>query len=294
VDRLPPCQPVDRRLLLQTDLLTVRDNVCSREDPSISAETSPLPYHELSIPLAGVWVLRDGSRSTTFCPGTAHLLSRGFTYRAEHPCGCGADRNLGVAISDALLDELGVAERSSVTALDARSVGVVWALRTALLRQTEEPTACEETVLEFISTLLPHSTATDSLPSKATRRAHEELVRRVETVIAQGHTHPLTLACIARRAHTSPYHMCRVFRAHTGQSVGGRLRTARIATALDQLLDNNESLGVIAGNAGFTDGPHLVRAFRTSLGMTPGRFRQAASREILEWANRALAPTRHN
>ncbi len=87
---------------------------------------------------------------------------------------------------------------------------------------------------------------------------------------------PLSVGMIAREAGVHPVHLARVFRRHTGMSLGSCVRGLRLERAAARLAGSEDSISDIALECGFTDQPHLTRAFRSRTGTTPSRYRRAA------------------
>jgi AraC-like DNA-binding protein len=81
-----------------------------------------------------------------------------------------------------------------------------------------------------------------------------------------------TLAAIAG---TTRFRLLRRFRAEIGVTPHQFLVSVRVAHAR-RLLAVGTPISEVAANAGFADQSHLTRQFRRRLGLTPGRYRQAA------------------
>ena len=89
---------------------------------------------------------------------------------------------------------------------------------------------------------------------------------------------PLTLSAVARDLKLHPAHVARTFRQAYGCSVGELVRRLRIRWAADALAGSALPLAQIASEAGFNDQSHFTREFRRCIGITPGQYRQNASR----------------
>ncbi|MGH9870047.1 MAG: AraC family transcriptional regulator [Candidatus Polarisedimenticolia bacterium] len=87
---------------------------------------------------------------------------------------------------------------------------------------------------------------------------------------------PLGAGAIAREAGVHPVHLARVFRRHTGVSLGTYVRGLRLERAAARLAGSEDPISDIAFECGFTDQAHLTRAFRSRTGTTPHRYRRAA------------------
>ena len=97
----------------------------------------------------------------------------------------------------------------------------------------------------------------------------------------------------------SAYHLSRIFKLVTGQTLSAYRRRVRIRSALDLLMEGQVDLATIAAAAGFSDHAHLTRTFRTELGDVPSKIRGriwpgdgARSPSLVEPNTRIQAPVR--
>ncbi len=107
-----------------------------------------------------------------------------------------------------------------------------------------------------------------------TRDAHEDLVERTRAEVARSSAQNRSLASIARAVHASPYHLARVFRAWTGQSIGAYRVQLRLRAAADELARTDDTITEIACRTGFASHAHLTTLFRRAFGVTPSAFRR--------------------
>jgi AraC family transcriptional regulator len=82
-----------------------------------------------------------------------------------------------------------------------------------------------------------------------------------------------SVAAIARACGLSEGYFAKLFREHTGQSLGQYLKAAQMAKAQSYLLQTEMPLKEIAHRLGFKRPSNFSDAFRASTGETPGRFR---------------------
>ncbi len=87
-----------------------------------------------------------------------------------------------------------------------------------------------------------------------------------------------TLAEAASACGLSPSRLGVVFRHTMGLSFGRFALRTRLAHAARLLLYTDESIEVIAQQAGFTDGSHFYHTFRKSYGRTPSQYREEGRR----------------
>ncbi len=85
----------------------------------------------------------------------------------------------------------------------------------------------------------------------------------------------LSLQDIAAAANLSPYHFCRLFTAVMGESPMAYVRRRRLAQAALRLMkEPDASLVDLAFECGFESQEAFTRAFRRTLGLTPGELRR--------------------
>jgi AraC family transcriptional regulator len=86
--------------------------------------------------------------------------------------------------------------------------------------------------------------------------------------------HPdITVSDIARRAGVHPVYLARCARRWYGTGIGDELRRLRLASSVSMLTRDKSTVSSIAHANGYSDEPHLCRATRGLLGMTPRRLR---------------------
>lgn len=124
-----------------------------------------------------------------------------------------------------------------------------------------------------------------------------ELLSRVETVVEsylqterplQGeasviasikqylHTHrgrPITLKEIADFAHLTPNYLCRLFKAHTGESPFSHLQGIRMREAEQLLALTDLPVYAIAERLGYEEPSYFARVFRSVYGIAPAAYR---------------------
>ncbi|MEQ8768969.1 MAG: AraC family transcriptional regulator [Phycisphaerales bacterium] len=149
---------------------------------------------------------------------------------------------------------LGARRRGDRLAADEAAIGVIDAVASASARMLDAPA--------------PGATRPD------TRDAHEDLVERARAEVARSIAENRSLASIARAVHASPYHLARVFRAWTGQSIGSYRVQLRLRAAAEQLAETDDTITNIACRTGFASHAHLTTAFRRAFGVTPSAFRR--------------------
>ncbi len=131
-------------------------------------------------------------------------------------------------------------------------------------------------VIDAVSTVAAEMTGAPApMSARAdTRDAHEDLVERTRAEVARSSAENRSLASIARSVHASPYHLARVFRAWTGQSIGAYRVQLRLRAAAEQLAETDDTITDVACRTGFASHAHLTTTFRRAFGVTPSSFRR--------------------
>lgn len=88
----------------------------------------------------------------------------------------------------------------------------------------------------------------------------------------------LSLAQMAGAANLSPYHFSRLFRESTGLAPHQYVISRRVERAKALIASTDLPFYGIARAVGFSHHQHLTRHFKRIVGVTPGRFREQASR----------------
>jgi AraC family transcriptional regulator len=108
--------------------------------------------------------------------------------------------------------------------------------------------------------------------------AHERHAPRwvatARIMLAEARAVPLTIGALAGAAGVHPVHFARVYRAVTGESPGVAQRRLQVGRAAAAVRHTRRTLADIAMDHGFSDQPHMTRAFRSVLGVTPGALRR--------------------
>ncbi|HEY0783845.1 MAG TPA: AraC family transcriptional regulator [Thermoanaerobaculia bacterium] len=139
----------------------------------------------------------------------------------------------------------------------------------------------EERVLQILARVVDNAFRVRGIhPSKPRRDKdvrHSEIIEEAKSVLAEGFREPLSLAQIAARTGTSVFHLCRLFRRGTGDSLQVYRNQLRLRTALEQIADPSVDLTDLALDLGYSTHSHFTAAFRQAFGITPSSLRRTAS-----------------
>lgn len=95
---------------------------------------------------------------------------------------------------------------------------------------------------------------------------------QVRDAIADNPARPPELSALAAEAGVHPAHLCRAFRAATGETIGAYSRRLRLDVA-DAMIAGDLSIAEIAAATGFYDQAHFARCFRQQYGVAPSTRR---------------------
>jgi AraC-like DNA-binding protein len=124
--------------------------------------------------------------------------------------------------------------------------------------------------------------------SSATHKSHRELVAGAKTILATRFAESLSLDLLAQTLYTSPYHLCRVFRQETGQTIHNYLNQIRLRASLEPVAAQETSLTEVSLALGFANHSHFSASFRRAFGVPPSQLRQDASTTILQKIGKIL------
>jgi AraC-like DNA-binding protein len=102
-----------------------------------------------------------------------------------------------------------------------------------------------------------------------------------------------TLDELAGVACVSPGHLAHVFRAEMQTSLHRYVLHARLARALDAVLDTDADLSTIAHETAFASHSHFTARFRAAFGLTPAELRRSRSRGLASELRRIVTALRH-
>jgi AraC-like DNA-binding protein len=113
--------------------------------------------------------------------------------------------------------------------------------------------------------------------SSAVRRQRDR-VEQVKRLLFRYYAKPISLKELAGSVETSVYHLCRIFRRHTGQTINGYLQRLRQREGLASLERTDTPLAHLALDVGYAHQSHFTAAFRREYGLPPGELRRQLGR----------------
>jgi len=278
------------RHLLKSSQLNLYDVRCA-DDLSPEGHHVVLTGHMIGLHRSGFCLVRDGATEHVVDPSHVCYLNPGVDYCLTHPNGGGCRGTLITVTSECLESMLGERSAEEVDSLGRfpRTSAPISSrldhLHRRLVRSLHRglpQLRAEEVTLSFLSSLLeaagqPPTLVTDSRQRESTRRTHMELVNAVRGELSRSLGTRPSLTALAETFHCSPYHLSRIFHHYAGLSLSAYYQKLRLRTALERILDGEESLMRIAQDLGFTHHSHLTNSFKREYGAPPSSFRSRLS-----------------
>ena len=137
------------------------------------------------------------------------------------------------------------------------------------MRARSREREAEAAALALVRAAVASSAAAPRARRLPTVAAHRELAERAKALLARSFTRRLSLSGLGQRLRTSPFHLARVFRAETGFTVDGYVRSLRLRAALERLPTHADGLTALALELGFSSHSHFTEAFRREFGLAP-------------------------
>src|SRR5207302_4469574 len=212
-------------------------------------------------------------------------------YRVSHPV-AGGDQCLAIEPArDALLEAMSTHDASVLDRRDTifplthvpLSAGMIATRKSLwhrLARQIAAPMETDETALRLLAATLRAAAASrPAIPGerRRTESRHREIVDATKIVLVSDPAQDWTLSALAKRLATSPFHLARMFRRYAGMPLHRYHLLARMAAALDAVIDSSRDLASIGVGLGFSSHSHFTAAFRRSFCVTPSELRWTAS-----------------
>jgi AraC family transcriptional regulator len=149
------------------------------------------------------------------------------------------------------------------------------------IRSVADPLLIEEMVYDLLATAVAAAVSTCDTESGAgracTRRSHRELVESAKFLLTIRTVEGISLDELAGELYTSPFHLARVFRTHTGLSLQGYRNQLRARLALQLIMGSGVALTTLAHELGYCSLSHFSDSFLTVFGFRPSAVRPLAA-----------------
>jgi AraC family transcriptional regulator len=123
-----------------------------------------------------------------------------------------------------------------------------------------------------------------------TELERHRLVEAAKAALTEDPSARVTLGALARRLHTSEFHLARVFHDRTGFTLHAYRTNLRLRIALERLAQGESDLGALGRGLGFSSHSHFSSAFRSVFGVQPSVVRSSGRRGVRELRRIVEAP----
>jgi AraC-like DNA-binding protein len=255
-------------------------------------DTGPIRQAVVVFPRTSVWIRHEGSRPFVADPNVVTIYNRGQRYE-RFPISSVGDHCDWFGLSDALARD--VAGSHSPAAAEAerpfafeRAPGraALYARQRAFMRRAAagrvSALEAEEEVLSIVGEVLDLAgEQAGSVPRRSRANAaarRRDLAEAARAELARAPFENRSVSDLAQLLGVSSFHLCRVFREQTGQTIHAYLVGMRLRHAIDTLSGaagwTATGFSAVAHAAGFASHAHLVEVCRRELGMTPTALRE--------------------
>ena len=265
-------KPVES-LLYRSDVIAVGKFRCPAAHP-LFRDSGPCSYHTFAFPRTTTRIEYDDGRTYHGGPTSVGLYNQRQVYFRTKVSDVDASDWYTVA-DDVLLEMVGryadanphrpfaVAE----TRCDSKTYVEQRMLFDALDRG--EAVDVEETMLRILERIVAQAYGR----SVERARVDVDAIEHVRARIARDPAANESLRDLARATGVSLFHLCRIFRAHTGETITRYRHSLRLRLALERLKDRGADLSTIAIDHGYSSHSHFTSVFRKHFGLTPSEFR---------------------
>ena len=246
------------------------------------ADSGPTKRHCFVFPRTAVWIQHEGSRPFVADSTVVPLYNPGLPYQRGKISRDG-DRTDWFGVHAVAVREILAAHGSPAADAPHRLFEQDYARATPaiflaqrrvfehVVSSAPDALRVEEWVLTILDGVLS-SLGTSRARPEALSHAQRQVAEHLRAHLAVSFDGSDDLTALAGTVGASIFHLCRVFKRHTGQTIHGYRNQLRLRRALDLLRDTDDILG-IAMTLGYSGHSHFTAAFHRVFGMTPSRYR---------------------
>jgi AraC family transcriptional regulator len=292
----PDPLPVEH-LLFDSPLVRVATFRCPADHP-LFADTGPVINPVIVFPRTAVWIQHDGGVPFVSDPTLTTLYNRGQTYRRRMLSAVG-DYCDWFALAPAVLADIAAARDPDATERPdhpftrphATADDETYLCQRQIVERLRSDPPCdplwlEESVVRLATRVLAHAADGSHLPPLSNRassraaRLHRDQAEHAREILALQFRRTCSLEALAGAVGVSVFHLCRVFRRHTGLTLHAYQTELRLRHALDRLAEPGVELTHVALDVGFSSHSHFTAAFRRRFGVAPSAFGRRGRRTL--------------
>lgn len=260
--------------------------------------------HEIEFVRSGTFMRYDAFGKTVIDSNHVVFFNRNQPYQITHPVG-GDHSTIFTISDDTLYNLLRTHDLSTDNQLDfpfpmshapleaTHQLLLVQLLHALSHSENLASLALDEHILLLLGDILARTYQRRmpylrEIPS-TTRSIHIELVNNVKVALSRTFYTTMSLNEIAQTVYTSPYHLCRIFRQVTGQTLHKYIQHLRLYHALEQIaFTHKDDFMSLALDLGFSSHSHFSTVFARTFGMTPSAFRKTINANSLTELSKIL------
>jgi AraC family transcriptional regulator len=270
------------RVLFESPAVRVGTFRCPVEHPRFG-DSGPTKSHLFVFPRNSVWIEQEGRAPFVSDPTHAVLYNPRHVYQRRHISRDG-DRSDFFGVAAHLHREMQVNFEPSAAdaAQSAFRTGQI-ATNAAMYRRQRrivdyvsrhpcpDAMAVEEAVIALLGELL--ATIYGVHPSLRLTAAHRDLAEAARAHLAIHFARKESLSEVSCALDCSVFHLCRVFRVHTGMTLHEYRQQLRVRHALESVTSRRIDLLDVALQLGYSGHSHFTAAFRGAFGAPPSVVR---------------------
>jgi AraC family transcriptional regulator len=248
-------------------------NIAELEQPPMADDILGMTMHH------PVGILRKTSKrsaSEVHDPGDLHIIASGSDgrWQFDQPLDSMHLRMAPAFLLRAFGEEgEGVKLADVDLAADPRVTPLLGSLLAKVQTDRRVDLAAESMAIQVARLLLDQSSSGKlyRLTRKSGLSARE--LRLVDDYLHHRMAEPVSIADIAEEAMLSPFHLMRLFKVTTGDSLYNHSLAIRLERAKDLLIGTRLTVAEIGLETGFHDESHFIRHFKKRFGVTPRQVR---------------------
>ena len=259
---------VRRRVLFDSGLLRIGHVLAqgSTEPGEVQRQESNVAV----LPVRGIFTKHDAPRrQVTGTPSHAVFIAADQAYRLSFPGRIGDECLTLFAPRD--FDFTALHPHAVLPADVLLARGILWR---QLAAGDHDALEVEERGLSLLSAVMAAATPPHRNVRRDTAERRSRQVERVKEAIGVEPQRRWTIGALASLAGASAYHLARVFREEVGMTLHRYVTRARLAVALERVLDGERDLTTIALESGFTSHSHFTARFHRLFGLAPSQLRK--------------------
>lgn len=256
----------------------------------------PIEGYSVVFPRSAVWIQHSGGRPFVADPAVAAIYNHGQPYR-RFQLSTEGDRadwfSVSARLASALVTEIGVGgalgdpARPFPIATGPVPAPLYYRQRLLFARvssgRLRDADAIEREVVELLREILRLALTERGQVTARASLKQRQLAEQARAELAADPAGRSSVRELAARVGVSPFHLCRLFRRHTGHTLHQYRLELRARLALERLETSGRSLSRVAHGIGYSSHSHFTAEFRQRLGLTP-----SGARRLLRWSRSEL------